>query len=212
MTDYERKFNDVLGKRTAEACKKRAMDAWYFSTKEEAVEKILELINEGDTVSWGGSETLKEIGIKEKLREGNYNLLDRDTVNTVEEKKEIARKAFFADYFLTSANAMTADGVLINIDGTGNRVAATIFGPENVIFVCGINKIEADKEKAIARAKNKAAAINAQRFSVSTPCAVTGVCGNCLSDECICCQIVETRKSRIKGRIKVIIVGESLGF
>jgi L-lactate utilization protein LutC len=190
---------------------KRNMESFYCDTKEDAVKKILEMVEEGKSVTWGGSTTLNEIGIKEELEKGNYNVIDRDKYAGAERAAKM-REAFSADYYLTSANAITLDGQLVNIDGIGNRVAAISFGPEKVIFVVGINKAVKTLEAAYDRIRNTATPPNALRINLDTPCAKTGVCHDCLSKDCICSQILVTRYNRINDRIKVIIVGESLGF
>lgn len=211
MTPIE-SYNKLLAERTIESLKKRNMDGYYAETKEDALKLVLSLIPENSTVSWGGSATLNETGILSALRGGKYNCLDRDSVETREEKEEIAHKALNADYYLMSTNAMTNSGELINIDGNGNRVAALIYGPKHVIVVAGINKICASYESAMERARSKASIPNVLRFNCGTPCQQTGKCMDCLNPATVCCQFVHTRFSRIKDRIKVVIVGESLGF
>lgn len=131
----------------------------------------------------------------------------------MEEKQELMRQALLCDTYLMSSNAVSQDGQLVNIDGNGNRCAALIYGPKSVVMVVGMNKVAADLDAAISRARNTAAPANVQHFpGLKTPCSVTGVCANCLSPETICCQFVITRYSRVPGRIKVIFVGEGLGL
>ena len=149
---------------------------------------------------------------KEKLKQGNYTCLDRDLAASPEEKDKIQRETFFADYFLMSTNAITIDGELINIDGLGNRVSALIFGPKNVLIIAGINKIAENLDVALSRAKNTAGVTNAIRFNCNTPCTKTGKCHSCTSNDTVCCQYVHTKFSKIKNRIKVILVEENLGF
>lgn len=206
------KYNKLLAEKTIEGLEKRNMQGFYAENKEEAVKIALSLIPEGSVVSWGGSATLQETGLINTLKNNNYQCLDRNDVESREEKEEIAHKALNADYYLMSTNAMTIDGQLINIDGNGNRVAALIYGPKNVIIVTGINKICDTYDSALSRARNKASIPNVIRFDCNTPCKKTGKCMDCLSPETVCCQFVHTRFSRIKDRIKVIIVGENLGF
>ena len=160
----------------------------------------------------GGSMTLKQIGLLDKLREKDLKLLDRDTAKTDDEKRKIQHEAFNCDYYLMSSNAITEDGKLVNIDGNGNRIAALIYGPANVIVIAGMNKVTADEDSAIKRIRTYAAPMNAIRLNKNTPCTRTGSCQDCLSDDCICSQILVTRKSNYKKRIKVILVGEELGF
>lgn len=186
-------------------------DAYLVSTKEEAKKKALELISPGETVTWGGSATISEIGLLDAVKNGDYRVLDR--ANVAREKvKEFYRNAFFADTYLMSANAISLEGILVNIDGTANRVAALSYGPDKVIVLAGKNKIQPDLEHAVKRAREIAAPKNAQRFEINTPCKKTGECHNCKSDDCICAQILITRMCKPKGRIKVIIFDEEAGF
>ena len=203
---------DKSGPTLIKAMKKRQFDAYYCSTAEEAVEKVLELIPAGDVVSWGGVATVDQLGIKDRLRQRNQPLIDRDTAKTPDERMDMLRQALTCDTFLMSSNAISEDGQLVNIDGMGNRVAALCFGPKQVIVVAGMNKVAGDLDSAMSRARHIAAPANVQRFDVKTPCAVTGQCGNCTSPDCICAQIVTTRFSKIPGRIKVVLVGEVLGL
>ena len=167
---------------------------------------------ENSSIAWGGSESIKEIGLIDALYASNaYTLYDRAKV-APEQIDETLRKAFFADFFLMSSNAITLDGQLINIDGTGNRISALTFGPKEVIMIVGMNKVTKTVEAGIDRIKNVASPQNAIRLNRKTPCGVTGVCGNCLSPDCMCMHTVITRNSRVDGRIKIILVGESLGY
>lgn len=191
---------------------KRNMEAFYCTDKSEAVKLAMELMKDGDSVSFGGSETLKEIGLLDTVRNSSHTLIDRDSAKTPEEKKTVFLQSMASDYFLMSSNAVTIDGELINIDGNGNRVACLIHGPEHVILMIGMNKVVADVESGIARAKNMAAPANAAGLGTDTPCEKTGRCGDCHSPNCMCAQIVITRHSRHNGRIKIILIGEELGF
>ena len=204
---------DKAGPRVVEALRRNHFDAYYFSNREEAVEKIMELIPAEDTVSWGGTATVDELGIKDLLRQRGQALLDRDTAKDASERMSIMRQGLLADTFLMSSNAITEEGELYNIDGNGNRVAALCFGPKSVIVVAGMNKVVADMDAAYSRVRHLAAPANAQRFAgLKTPCAVTGQCGNCRSTDCICAYLVATRVSRPAGKIKVILIGENLGI
>lgn len=209
-------YYDVLAKKVIAGLEKRHMEGYYCASKEEALEKALSFLPkdhpEDTTVSWGGSVSLTELGLIPALKDQNYDLIDRDSVNSAEDKLEIQRQAFFSDFYFLSTNAITRDGVLYNADGIGNRVAAMIYGPKEVIVIAGMNKVCLDKEEAYKRIRNVAAPINALRLSLKTPCVKTGTCGECLVDHTICSHIVETRNSRPAGRIKVILVGESLGY
>ena len=206
-----KKRYDKAGPAVAEAMRRRGFDAYYVSTAEEARAKALELIPEGSTVSWGGSVTIDEIGLKQAVIDGGYKVINRDEGKTIEEKRELMKKALTCDVFLMSANAVSQDGQLVNIDGTGNRVAALCFGPKEVIVIAGMNKVAGSLEEAYSRARKFAAPVNAQRFDFETPCSKTGMCADCLSPQCICSQLVVTRRTS-GGRIKVILVGEDLGF
>ena len=192
--------------------KRRNIDGYYCSSSQEAVEKAMEFIEEGSVVSWGGSMTLGQIGLFERLKEVDLELLDRSTTENSEEKAEIYRKAFSCDYYLMSSNAITQSGKLVNIDGNANRVAPLCYGPENVIIIAGMNKVTKDEESAKKRIRNYASPMNAMRLEQETPCAETGHCHDCLVEDCICCQVLVTRKSRHDNRIRVILVGEELGF
>ncbi len=212
MGNWIAQRNELLGKSVIKNLAKRNMEGYYCATKEEALAKALELIPETDVVAWGGSVTIDEIGLLAAVKARNP-VIDRDTAATMEEKVELMRKGLTCDTFLMSTNAMSEDGILVNIDGNGNRVASLIFGPKQVVIIAGVNKIAKDLDSAIARVRSNAAPINAQRFAgISTPCAKTGVCFNCNAPDCMCCQVVVTRHSRQAGRIKIILVGENLGF
>ena len=202
---------DKAGPAVAEAMKKRGFEAYYVSTAEEAREKALELIPENSVVSWGGSMTIDEIGLKQAVIDRGCKVINRDEAESPEERMELIRKALTCDVFLMSANAISEDGQLVNIDGNGNRVAALCFGPKEVIVAAGMNKVAGNLEEAYARARKFAAPVNAQRFNLATPCGKTGLCADCLSPECICSQMVVTRRAS-GGRIKVILVGADLGF
>lgn len=210
--DVRQMRNEVLGKRVVQALESRNMEAYYVETKEEAVKKALELIPKGSSISMGGAASVKECGLYDAVSSGDYVFYDRDRVNTQEEKEEIALRAFSADWFLGSVNAMSENGVFINIDGNANRVAAYAYGPKNVLLIVGMNKIVKTEADAMSRARNEAAPVNAQRFGIDTPCSKNGTCFDCKSSQCICCQILTTRFSRIKGRFKIILVDENLGF
>lgn len=199
--------------RIIENLEKNNMEAYYVEDENYLIKKICELINEGDTVSVGGSMTLFETGVIDMLRNGKYNFLDRYNPElTADDIKEIYRKSFYADVYFTSSNAITEDGELYNVDGTGNRTAAMIYGPDKVIVVVGINKIVKNVNEAIERNKSWAAPANAKRLNRRTPCADLGYCLNCNSSERICNDYVLIRRQGQKGRIKVIIVGKELGY
>lgn len=212
MTEMQKKYYAKRGAVLVNNLKNRHFDAYYCETKEEALAQALSLIPEGDTVGWGGSMTCQQIGLIDSIRSGNYKALDRDTCATAQEREELMRKALLADTFLTSANAMSMDGQMVNIDGNGNRVAAIVYGPKQVIVVAGMNKVEDTLDAAITRARTVAAPMNQQRFGHPNPCGATGVCGDCKRETCICNHILVTRHCRPVGKIKFILVGENLGF
>ena len=167
--DVRKMRNEKLGARVVEALNSRNMEAYYVETKEEAVKKALELIPKGSSINMGGATSVKECGLYDAVSNGDYEFYDRDKVKTPEEKEEIARKALSSDYFLGSVNAMSEDGVFINIDGNANRVAAYAYGPKHVLLIVGMNKVVKSEEDALHRARNEAAPINAQRFGIDTP-------------------------------------------
>lgn len=204
--------NEVLANRVVKNLESRNMEAYFVKTKEEALKKAFELIPEGSSISWGGTVSAKEIGLLDAVHEGNYEVYDREEAQTPELKNEIAHKALDCDFFIGSTNALAENGVMVNIDGNANRVAAFAFGPKNVLLIVGMNKVVKSEEDAMSRARNEAAPINAQRFGLDTPCSKNGMCYDCKSPDCICCQILITRYSRAAKRIKVILVDENLGF
>jgi len=191
---------------------KRNMDGYFCETSGEAVEKALSLMPEGSVISWGGSMSLGQCGLMDAVKEKNYTLIDRMTATTPREKREVYARTVMADYYLMSTNAITMDGELVNIDGFCNRVACLCAGPEHVIIVAGMNKGVKNVQSGIDRIRTKAAPPNTVRLNRNTPCAKTGVCGDCFAPDCICSQIVITRRSGIPGRIKIILVNEDLGF
>ncbi len=196
----------------SKAFTKRNMKFYYCPTIEEAKGQVLSLIPENSSVSWGGSESMEEAGIIQAVKEGPYQAIDRKSAKTTEESRAIYGKIVCCDYFLTSTNAFTKDGELVNIDGAANRVACISHGPANVIILASMDKMCASVEEAVSRVRTLASPPNAIRVKANTPCAKTGVCADCLSPDCICCQILVTRFSRVPGRIQVILCGEKLGF
>ena len=204
--------NRLLAEKVIRGLESRNMTGYYAETKEEALKKALEIIPEGATIGWGGSVSVNDIGLKDAVIKGNYNALVRENCKTPEEKERLQREVFFADYFLSSSNAVTEDGILVNIDGNANRIAAIAYGPQHVLMIVGMNKVAKDLDSALSRARNVAAPINAQRFPLSTPCKKSGACANCKAIDSICCEFLITRFSRHTGRIHVILVGEELGY
>ncbi len=204
--------NQRLAERMIKNLKRRNMEAFYCKTAKEATDKILEMIPNGSSITWGGSLTIREMGLPDILRQkGTYEVLDRDLVKDNEEKVKMYVRAFTADVYLSSANAISEDGVIVNIDGNGNRVAAITWGPQKVIFVIGLNKVAQTTDAALARARGTASPINAARFDINTPCHTDGICHNCNSAESICNYVHFLRNSP-RGRHSVILVGEDLGY
>ena len=203
------KRNELLAQKVIKGLESRNMTGYYAATKEEALKKALELIPEGSSITMGGAMSAHEIGLVEALKKGNYNFIDRDAAA---DKRAAMLQAYDADFFLASANAMTDDGVIVNIDGNSNRVSAIAYGPKKVLFIVGMNKVCGDIDHAMKRARNVAAPTNAQRFGLSTPCSKAGTCFDCKSPDTICCQFLITRFSRHEGRIHVILVNDNLGF
>lgn len=203
---------DLLGPRVVKALSNRHFEAHYCHSGAEAAELAEKLIPEDHTVSWGGSKTMEELGIISRMK-SSRKCIDRSEAADADEKKDMMRRALLSDTFIMSSNAISEDGILVNIDGNGNRAAALIYGPEQVIVIAGMNKVVKTLDDAISRARNTAAPANMMRFDItSTPCSVTGECGNCKSPDSICAQFVITRLCNPAGRIKVILVGEELGF
>lgn len=204
-----RKRNELLAQKVIKGLASRNMTGYYAASKEEALQKALEIIPKGSTIAMGGGMSVHEIGLTKALQTDEYNFIDRDAI---EDKRKAALMTYDADFFLASANAMTDDGILVNIDGNANRVSAIAFGPKKVLFIVGMNKICDDVDGAMKRARNVAAPSNAQRFPIDTPCKKLGSCVNCKSADTICCQFLVTRYSRHDDRIHVILVNDELGF
>jgi hypothetical protein len=201
-----------LSKSLIKKFKKRNFEGYYCKTSAEALELALSLIPVGVSVTHGGSESIKEIGLLDAVKNGNYDYIDRSLAKTQQEKREVVAKGVLCHTFITSTNAITMDGELVNVDGLSNRVALLCFGPEQVIVIAGINKIVANVEAGVYRSQNVAAPVNAIRLNRKTPCYDTGNCAQCLAEDCMCSNITVTRHSGISGRIKIILVGESLGY
>ena len=209
------KYSDVL-----EALRKNNMQAYYAPDKKAALEAIKSLIKPGETITCGGSMTLRQLGVPSLLKNGEYNYLDRDAPDlTHEDLQLIFRRAFFADTYIMSSNALLRTGELYNVYGNSNRVAALCFGPKSVIVAVGRNKLVDNLEQAVRRVRLIAAPLNAKRLNCGTYCTFTNKCiaeegslTGCNSDARICCSYVLTSRQRIKDRIKVIIIDEDLGY
>lgn len=202
-----------IAERTIKALSENRMEAYFAESSAEAVELVKKLIPKGSSCCIGGSRTLYETGVIDLLQNGDYDFHDGHSSNfTPEERAKEQRSAYFADYFLASANALTENGEIYEVDGAGTRVSPMIFGPKNVILVVGTNKIVPDLAAAEQRVKTLTAPANALRLNCKTPCTVTGKCADCHSPERICCDTVVFSYQRFENRIKVIIVGEHLGY
>lgn len=212
MNDPKQMYYEKRAQVLLKNLRSRHFEAYYCPNREQALAKALELIPQGASVGWGGAMSAQQIGLIDAVKAGNYRLIDRDTAETSQEREALMKQCFTADVFLCGANALSLDGQMVSIDGTGNRLAAIVYGPEKVLVVAGMNKVCDTLEDAMTRARTVAAPMNKQRFAVQTPCEVTGACADCKSEGCICNQILITRNCRPNGRIKFILVGEELGF
>lgn len=208
----KKQFYENTAKTIIANLEKRQMKGWYCQDSAAAVKKVLELVPRHASVTWGGTMTMEECGVMDALKAGSYSLIDRFSGKTPEEKKQLYAKAVCADYFFMSTNAITLDGELINVDGAGNRVACLCSGPDHVIVLAGMNKVVPSVEDGQRRVRNVAAPMNTLRLHKKTPCSVTGRCADCQSPDCICSQIVVTRRSHVPERIQVILIGEELGY
>ena len=212
MQELMQKRKEQLAQATITQLRRRGFEAEWFDTAAQAREAALQLLPEGCTVAWGGSATIREMGLTQAVHAGNWTAIDRDLARTPEERADLHRRGLLSDWYLMSANAISAEGVLVNIDGTGNRLAALCYGPRQILVLCSADKILPTTEAAIGRARNTAAPANALRFGGKPPCAADGLCHNCLSPDCICSQLLLTRACRPAGRIHVFLIGETLGF
>lgn len=213
MTEYIKIRNSKLGKSVVETLNKNFFEAYFVEDKKSALEKAISLIPTTDIVSWGGSLTLNEIGLLEKLKELNYKIIDRDSATSNEERQKLMRSSLNCDTFLMSSNAITQDGHLFNIDGLGNRLAALCYGPKSILIIAGMNKVVKNLDEAYAKVRNYTAPVNSQRFSDSdVPCLINGKCSDCLNPNSICCQFLSTRICKPSKRIKIILVNEDLGI
>lgn len=203
------KRNELLAKKVIAGLESRNMSGYWAADREEALKIALGLIPEGSTIGMGGAMSAAEIGLTDAVKNGNYKFIDRDTFA---DKRAAMLLSYDADVFISGTNAMTEDGILVNIDGNANRVSAIAQGPKKLIIIAGMNKVCKDVDAAMKRARNVAAPINAQRFGLSTPCSKSGTCMDCKSPDTICCQFLITRYSRHTGRIHVILVNDNLGF
>lgn len=204
---------EIIGQRVVEALKNNEFDAFYVSTRQEAAECVLNFIKAGDSIGMGGSVTLEELDIPQKIAEKGAHILNHNQPGlSPEEKNNIRRRQLLSDVFLCSTNAITLDGCLVNVDGVGNRVAAMTFGPKKVVVVAGINKICEDVEAAFRRIALVAAPQNSKRLGLSNPCAVTGICADCRAKTRICRLFTVMKRKPMLSDITVVLVGEKLGY
>lgn len=210
-------------KKTIEALKQNNFAAYYVDKKEQVCEVVKSLLSEGESVACGGSVSLQQAGITDLLQSGNYIFLDRSLAKSEQEKNEIMRQGLLCDTYFCSSNAVTVNGELYNVDGNSNRVASILYGPKSVVMVVGVNKIVDNIKQAEIRVKTVAAPQNTRRLNINTYCAQSGECvscsnkdselpGGCRGEGRICCNYVISAKQRVKNRIKVILVGEELGY
>ena len=212
--DVKNVYNTVIAERVIIGLEQAGFEGHYFENTKSMITFLKDFVPNGSLVSWGGSITLDETGVIEFLKKGNYKVLDREAAAAESQEKlmQLYIDTFSADFYFTGTNAITMDGKLVNLDGRGNRVAAMTFGPKNVIVVAGVNKIVANEQEAISRIRNCAAPLNAIRLSKKAPCVSSGKCEDCFDAGCICSYTVITRRSPVKGRIKVFLIGENLGY
>ena len=213
FNEAKKALQEIQVQEVITALKKRQADATFVPNKEAALQTVLSLIPEGSKVGYGGSLTLDELGIKEALKKGNYQLIDRGKGGITEEELfALRREGLLSDVFLCSTNALTRDGKMVNIDGSGNRLSALTFGPKKIIVVAGVNKIVEDVERGLDRVRNYVAPLHARRRDWDLPCAKVGRCVDCRSPRRICCTVTITEFQRVKNRTTVVLVGETLGI
>lgn len=212
MEDVKRTAHRTTAERIIKKLAIRNMTGHYRDTAAEAVELARDLVEPGQSVTWGGSVSFSESGIKTALEADSHRMIDRSQATTPEEQDAMWREQVGADWFFMGTNAITLDGELVNIDGNANRLALLLHGPKHVCVIAGMNKVVADVESGLKRIRTVTCPLNAARLHTGTPCELAGVCSNCHAEKCMCCQEVITRHSRHDGRIHVILVGEDLGF
>lgn len=213
MNENIKWVNEKKIEKTINNLKKNNINGYYVKDNDELINLIKDIAKEGEVVSVGGSMSLFESKVIELLRSGRYEFLDRYKKDlTQEDIKEIYRKSFFADTYFASANAITEDGKIFNVDGNGNRVAAILYGPDKVVLIVGVNKIVKNIEQAVARNRAISGPANAKRLNLSTPCVKTGQCMECKSEERICCEYTVIKRQRNPKRMHVIFINDTLGF
>ena len=213
MNENIKWVNEKKIEKTINNLKKNNINGYYVKDNDELINLIKDIAKEGEVVSVGGSMSLFESKVIELLRSGRYEFLDRYKKDlTQEDIKEIYRKSFFADTYFASANAITEDGKIFNVDGNGNRVAAILYGPDKVVLIVGVNKIVKNIEQAVARNRSISGPANAKRLNLSTPCIKTGQCMECNIEDRICCEYTVIKRQRNPKRMHVIFINDTLGF
>ena len=213
MTQFHQWYQELQVERTIKALKKNNFDARFFPKASEALAEVWKMIPEGSTVGFGGSLTLSQIGFLEEVQKRSVQFLNPFAKGlSPEEGEKIRRQTFLADFFLTSSNAITEDGKLYNIDATGNRVGAMMFGPKKVILLCGMNKIVKDIDEAQRKVKEWTAPMNVKRLGNKSPCGQTGQCSDCASPDRICNAYVILAKKPRRTDMSIFLIGENLGL
>lgn len=190
----------------------RNINVEFFNSLEDCKGRILEIVSEEKTIGIGNSVTLKKMNISEILTDRGNIVYDKTLATTKDESKKLKKMSLIADWYITGSNAISMDGHIVNIDHSGNRVAAMIYGPDNVIIIVGKNKIVDNLDEALKRAKNEAAPLNAKRSGHTPPCVKTNNCVDCVSSEKVCNSIVIIQGQENKDRMRLFIVDEEVGF
>jgi hypothetical protein len=205
--------NDIVGRRVVESLKRNRFDAIYCGDEESAVAEVMKFIKPGARVGFGGSVTTRDLNLPERAREAGAVVLDHQAAGLDADQKAQARlQQLTCDVFITSTNAVTVDGELVNVDGTGNRVAAMMFGPKKVVVVAGVNKVVSDLDAAFDRIEQAASPMNNKRLSRPNPCVKSGTCMDCEGESRICNIYSILRKRPSSTDTTVIIVGRHLGY
>ena len=214
MDAHQITWNEKVAKDIIKHLEKRRMEGSFAASGTQARDEIVSMIADGTSVYRCGSVTTTEIGLWEKIadRPGVKIFNPYQSGLSPEQALEVRRQGLTADVMIASSNAITLDGKLVNLDGTGNRIAAMAFGPKKVILVVGMNKVAPDLETAMARVKHYAAPVNVIRIGFKTPCGETGLCSDCKSPQRICNMWSIIEGHTAKGRIHVKLVGENLGY
>ena len=204
--------NAFIIKELQDNFEKRNIDVLWFNTFGEIKEYLLEQIPVGAKVGIGNSKTLKSIEITKALSDRGNTVFDKTFGETQDGIRELKRNALLTDYYISSSNAVSVDGRIINIDHSGNRVAAITYGPDKVYIVIGKNKITTTHDEAMKRARNIASPLNAKRAGFNPPCVSTGICVDCITPERVCYTVCITEGQYIKNRLTLLVANEDEGF